>query len=282
MPTTATSTTEDGQTVTSVDKALTVLETLADSPTELSLGDLALRCELAKPTAHRLLQTLLRRGYVRQTGERAYAIGPRTLALAGAALSGVDYAREARPALARLREVTPETIHLGVLSSGEAVYVEKLEGLGTFRMASSVGERLDLHCTAIGKCVLAFASEAEREELLAGRPLAAKTPKTIVQAPRLAKELDAIARQGYAIDDEENERNVRCVGAPVFDHRGKALGAVSVSAPAFELSRAGATRLARAVMSTARDISLALGTPPDLLPPAHRRLPAEPPPNGQR
>jgi IclR family acetate operon transcriptional repressor len=258
---------------TSVDKALTVLETLADAPAELSLGELSLRCGLAKPTAHRLLQTLLRRGYVRQTGQRAYTVGPRTLALGGAALSAVDYAREAGPALARLRERTRETIHLGVLSAGEVVYVEKLEGQGTFRMASNVGERLALHCTAIGKCVLAWSTDAERRQLLSTRSLTARTPQTIVARRALTEELDAIAQQGWAIDDEENERNVRCVGAPVFDHRGTVLGAVSVSAPAFELSRSEATRLAPAVMTAARDISLQLGAPVELLPAAHRELP---------
>lgn len=256
----------DRGSTSSVEKAFAVLEVLVRADADLSLGDVASRSALSKPTAHRLLQTLVRNGFVRQTHERHYAVGFRMYRLAGATMARADHSEAIRPALSRLHEATPETVHLARFAGDEAVYVEKLEGRRPYRMASTIGMRLELHCTAIGKAVLAFLPEEHRQRLLESLELRRRTPHTHTSLRTLKEDLDAIAQRGYALDEEENEEGIRCVAAPVFDARGQVFGAVSVSAPTFHLSRADAIELARAVITATRDASLALGAPLDGLP----------------
>jgi DNA-binding IclR family transcriptional regulator len=260
----------------SSDKALTILEIVLSAEEPLSLAELARAAGLTKPTAHRLLQALVRRRYVMRTGVRSYATGPRALWLAGQTLARVNHAEMARPTLRRLHELIPETVHFAVLSGTEVVYVEKFEGRRPYRMASSIGMSLPLHCTAIGKSVLAFLAPEERRALLPEGALPARTPNTITSRERFEAELKRVAQRGYAMDDEENEENIRCIGAAVFDNNGVPIGGVSVSAPSFQLSARDARRMAPAVVATAREISVALAADVDRLPPSYRS-PARPP-----
>jgi IclR family transcriptional regulator, acetate operon repressor len=252
--------------MSSVNRALDILETLANEGTTLSLKDIAERSGITRPTAHRLLQTLVERGYVEQDNMREYAVGRAALALAGGMLSRLEPARAARPALEHLRQLTPETIHFAVLAGTDAVYVDKIDGRRAYRMASEVGHHLSLHCTAIGKSILAFLPEERRAEILRETGLPRRTPNTITKPELLDVELADVRRRGFAIDDEENENEIRCVGASVFNARGEPFAAVSVSAPSFQFSRDAALMLAPALVDTAREISLAVGAPIDVVP----------------
>jgi DNA-binding IclR family transcriptional regulator len=254
----------------SADKALTVLEIVLTSTGPLGLAEIAERAGLTKPTAHRLLQIFVHRNYVRRTGVRTYATGPQALWLAGDTLARVNHAEMARPALQRLHDLIPETVHFAVLSGTDVVYVEKFESRRPYRMASSIGMALPLHCTAIGKSLLAFMPAEERRRLLPDGPLAARTHNTITDPDRLEQELARVARRGYAMDDEENEENIRCIGAAVFDSSGLPMGGISVSAPSFQLSAQDARRIAPGVVTTARDISLALAAGMERLPACYR------------
>ena len=138
-------------------------------------------------------------------------------------------ADRARPELAALQEECGGTWHLALLDGAEAVYVAKVEGSKPYRMASRVGMAVPLHTTAIGKAVLAALPEAEIESLLGRMPLPARTPSTITDPDRLRTHLLAVRERGWSVDDEENEANVRCVGAAVVDHTRRVIGAVSVS-----------------------------------------------------
>jgi IclR family acetate operon transcriptional repressor len=249
--------------VTSVERAFALIEALVARGVDVSLGDLAADAGLPKPTAHRILQTLSRGGYVDSNGAGGYLPGPRLLVLAGGLLDTSGYARYARPALAELERQTPETIHFAVLIGDEAVYVEKLEGRQPYRMASRIGMPLALHCTAIGKVILAYLPENAglRRAALAGQ-LERRTDRTLVESAELERELVAIRSQGYALDDEENEAGVRCVGAPVFGGAGRVVGGISVSAPALQFSREDATSLAPIVIEAAQGVSRAIGAPP--------------------
>jgi IclR family acetate operon transcriptional repressor len=144
-------------------------------------------------------------------------------------------------------------------------------------MASKLGDPLQLHCTAIGKAILANLPAERRDELLQGHSLPRRTENTITSHSKLKAELRDVRRQGFAHDDEENEVNVRCVGAPVFDAHADVIGAISISAPTFELSKEAALALAPAVMEAGRSVSLALGAPEDALPAAYRRQPEREP-----
>ncbi len=251
--------------MSAVKRTLDILEILAKEGSTLSLKEITERSGLARPTAHRLLQTLMTRGYVEQDSTRAYSIGRAALALAGSMLSRLEPARAARPPLERLRQLTPETIHFAVLAGSDAVYVEKIDGRRAYRMASEIGQHMPLHCTAIGKAILAFLTPERRAELLRGPELQRRTANTITKPEALELELAEVRRRGFAIDDEENEHEIRCVGAPVLDARGEAFAGVSVSAHSSQFSNEVALLTAPSVVETAREISLALGAPPDLV-----------------
>jgi len=248
-------------------KTLTVLETVAGAAQATRLGEIARLAELTKPTAHRILQTLAGAGYVLADGDGHYSVGPGLLGLAGRTLRSHEYGPHVGPPLRSLQESTGHTVHFALLAGGEAVYVEKVEPVQPYQMASRVGMRIPLHCTAIGKSILASLPEADARGRLGAEPYARRTPTTSVTWPDLARDLAQIRLRGYSIDDEENEANVRCVGAPVFDSRGRVCGAISASGLTFTFSRHDAQEAGVVVHEGAVAVSRALGAPPTA---AHR------------
>ncbi len=256
---------------TAVDKALSIMELVARAPAPLTLAAIAAHWGMPKPTAHRLVQILVRRGYVRQDLDRLYLAGPRTLELGRFARARFDYARVARPLMTELQLETGKTVQFGTSDDFEVRCVEQIEGGGALRMASQVGQVLDQHTTAIGKAVLAFSEPTRREEFLAREPYTRKTTKSIVTRRALVRRLDLASEQGYAIDEEEDQPHVISIAAPVFSDQVRfALGAVSLAAPDFEMVRADAEALAPQVMGVAARISIALDTAVSDLPKPHR------------
>ena len=234
------------------EKTLSVLDALSGSRSRL--GDIAARAALPKSTVHRILRRLVERGYARAEGEGVYVLGPRVLTMAGDMLQGLDATSLAAPLLRDLHSEVGHTVHFAMLSDDEAVYLEKLVDPGLpYQFASRVGGRIPLHCTAIGKSLLAAMDAWPRLEFVP------RTEKTIVSADSLREELERVRARGFAIDDEENERNIRCVGAAVHDHTGAATHAISVSALTVELSWDDAVALGPRVVAAADAVSAALG-----------------------
>ena len=237
------------------EKTLGVLDALDGSRSRL--GDIAARAQLPKSTVHRILRRLVERGYARAEGDGVYVLGPRVLTMAGEMLQGLDATALAAPILRDLHADVGHTVHFAMLSDDEAVYLEKLVDPGLpYQFASRVGGRILLHCTAIGKSLLAAMPD---DDVLARLELVRRTPRTIVSAESLREELEQVRERGFAIDDEENERNIRCVGAAVRDHTGAATHAISVSALTVELSFDDAVALGPRVVTAARAVSEALG-----------------------
>ena len=242
-------------------KTLAVLDALGDGEGN-RLGDIAARAGVPKPTVHRILQRLIERGYALAEGEGRYAPGPRILALAGQMLRGLDPGHYFGPVLRELHDEVGQTVHFALISGAEAVYVEKLERPdAAYHTASRVGGRLSLHCTAIGKALLAAMPPEQARELLGRVELAPRTENTRATVRSLEADLAGVRERGFAIDDEENERNIRCVGAAVFDNRDRPVGAVSVSALTFELDLDAVTGLGPRVVAAADALSAALGAP---------------------
>ncbi|MGH9803531.1 MAG: IclR family transcriptional regulator, partial [Candidatus Acidiferrales bacterium] len=148
------------------------------------------------------------------------------------------------------------------------VYVDKVEATGFIRMDTWVGRRMDVHCTSVGKALVAFRPEAEVEALLRKRGMARHTPRTITSSGRLLRELEEVRAHGYAVDDEENSLGVRCLAAPVFDAGGAVAAALGVTGTTAQVSRAAQARIAEQVQEAARKLSRRLGYDP---PPAQRR-----------
>jgi IclR family acetate operon transcriptional repressor len=244
----------------SLAKALATVEALAANPKGLTALDLGRALKLPRATVYRILGTLGAHGYVeRANGNQAYRLSLKVLDLGSRVLQGVDLLEAAQPVLQDLQRRCRETVHLAVCETGRMVYLHKLEGDGPFVMKSRVGASMPMHSTALGKSVLAFLPAAQVNAILQQHGLPRRTPRTIVSRAALERELARVRRQGYAIDDIENEEGVRCAGAPVLDHRGLPAAAISISAPASRMSRARARGLAGLVREQARRLSAILG-----------------------
>ena len=224
------------------------------------LGAIAERAGLPKSTVHRILRRLVERGYARAQGDGVYELGPRILALAGGMLDQLNAGPAGRAVLRDLHADVGHTVHFAMLLGDEAVYVEKLVDPDLpYQTASRVGMRIPLHCTSIGKALLAAMPPEEATSLLGRGKLARRTEKTLVTMTALRAELERVRERAFAIDDEENERNIRCLGSAVLDHRGRPAGAVSVTALTVELSYDDALALGPRVVAAAQALSEALG-----------------------
>ncbi len=240
---------------TAVEKTLAVLEALAD---HTRITDIARVTGLPKSTVHRLLATMVERGFA-TLGSEGYLTGPRVLALAGKVLRPMDTVERARPALRSLQVSTACTVHMALLFGDELVYVDKIEANKPYRMASRLGMSLPAHGTAIGKAMLALYSSSELGAFVERTGLPGRTPKTITSSARLRAQLARVRRSGFALDDEENEVGVRCVGAAVRDHAGVVIGGLSASSLAMEHSIAELIALGPRVVQAAEEVSAALG-----------------------
>ncbi|MFI1993960.1 IclR family transcriptional regulator [Actinoplanes sp. NPDC020271] len=240
----------------SIDKTLAVLEALAEHH---RVTDIAAATGVSKSTVHRILQSLVTWGFARPDGLGSYEPGPRILTLAGRVMHRFDPARQASGALRALCEATGFTTHFAIRHVDELVYVDKHEGRRPYQMPSRIGMSVALHTTAIGKAVLAELSDAEVLSICRRTGLTPRTPHTLTGEEDLLAHLAGVRALGYAIDDEENEPGIRCLGVAVFDHTGQVLGGISVSTLAMDMGLPGLRSRAPEVLAAAHDVSAALG-----------------------
>ena len=238
---------------------LDVLEALEHAHEPLGTTELARQLGMTKSTVFRILATLEERGYVAKDAVSArYALGPRLAALGERALSGIDLRRIARPVLERLHAAFQETVNLGVLESGEIVYIDMVESPHGLRMAARIGSRHPAHSTALGKAMLAYLPEGELDALLAVH-LTAQTEETITDPDALRRELRRVREAGTAEETGENEPGARCVGVAIFDERGRPTAAISVSGPDTRIHDEQAAAIAGALRDAAQTITQAIG-----------------------
>lgn len=249
----------------SVDRALDVLDLLADAgPDGMALAEVASALGTSKSTAFAVLQTLGAREFVTDSGSRRsrrYRLGLALARLGEAALSQISLVDIATPSLRELTSETGWTSRVGVLQDGYAVIVGLIEGQGTVRFRSNLARRELPHSTAIGKAILAHMDEDAAREILERTGLPARTPKTITSVDKLVRDLHKTHARGYALDDEEDNLGVFCIGAPVFDHTGACVAAVSVTGLKPAVQASGVAELAATVGRYADDISSKLGMP---------------------
>lgn len=232
---------------------------MAASQMDRGVTELSAELHLAKSTVYRLLQTLVRHGYVVQDPALGrYQLGLKFLELGALVSNRLSIPMIARPHLQRLVDATNETVHLGLLEGREVVYADKIECARTIRMYSRVGRRSPLHCTALGKVLLAHQPEAALREILGAR-LARYTPRTITAPRALRAELRQIREQGYAFDDEEFEEGLRCVAAPVRDHFEAVVASVGIAGPATRVDSGRLPGLIKLTREAAEAVSSALG-----------------------
>ncbi len=251
--------------VQAIERASTILDILGQSPKEgISIRELSARIRLPKGTTHRLLSSLSYFGYVRQDSKtRNYLLGLKLVELGQLLLGQLDLRKEAEPFLRDLAEKTMETVHLVFLDRNEIVYIDKVEtdpNPSGLKMASRVGLRNPAHSSAVGKVLLAHFSEEELKNFIKEKGLPKRTENTITDPVHLKEHLRNVGSQGHAVDDEENEKGIRCVAAPIYNEAGKTVAAISISGPAFRITKKFIQEsLKKEVMETALKISQRLG-----------------------
>lgn len=246
----------------SLRRALSILMHLAQDdghPQGTSLTDLATGLGMSKSTVLRLVAPLRDTRLVDQDPESGhYRLGPQNALLGQVYLERLDIRRTASPLLHDLSQQVREAVHLVSFDPPEIVYIDKVESPQAVRMHSRVGGRQPAYCTATGKAFLAHAKEDVLAEVMASG-LPRRTPATLTTPDELHAELARVRGLGYAVDDVENELDIRCVAAPVFDHAGAAVTAISVSGPASRVTYERVPEIAEQVMGTARALTERLG-----------------------
>lgn len=251
----------EGGGVQSVERAIALVEILAQSSGGTSLTDIAQRAGLNISTCHHLLATLMKAGYVAQVpGRRTYALGARVLHLGQAFMRQVDLPRRAQPVLDRLNAVTGEAVHLAVLQGDRVVTVAKREARHAVRVDTGViGTAEPPHATATGKAMLAWLPEDHVKRILDANGMARFTPATVTDRSVLIEEMRHVRRNGFAFDRGEFQAGVVCVGAAVRDHSGAVIGSLSASAPEFRVSQDHLSLMREAVAEAARKLSAEFG-----------------------
>lgn len=216
-------------------KAMDVLEAIASSPVPLRFTDLLPLIDQPRGTLHRQLKNLMDEGLISVGRDQTYELGFRLLRFASKSWSRNRFREVAEPVMRRLHEATGETVHLGVLSGSEVVYLDKVESRQTVRMHSQIGNASPTYCTGVGKAALSTLDDAVVRKLLAKTNFKRHTPTTLSGIDALIAELHDIRTEGNAYDREEHEPGIHCVAAPVSSREGTLAAGVSVTAPAFRV-----------------------------------------------
>jgi IclR family transcriptional regulator, acetate operon repressor len=253
----------DSRAVQSVSRALHLLELIADMGGQATLSELAKRAGLNVSTSHHLLATLVARGYVARSGARGgYYLGSKILQLSTARVRQAGLIDMAAPYLRKLNDETGETVHLATLQGEDLVTLTKLEAHHDVRVdEGTVGKSNAAHATATGKAILAWVPERQMLRVLAGKGMSRFTDNTITDISALIEELRHVRRSGFAVDREEFQPGVVCVGAAVRDHAGGVIGSISVSTPASRADDTHLETITGLLKQTARALSEEFGSP---------------------
>ncbi|HEY4048142.1 MAG TPA: IclR family transcriptional regulator [Acidobacteriaceae bacterium] len=242
----------------SLDRAVAVLEVLGERDTPLSLAEVCHHMSLHKSTAHRLLMVLERSALIERTPENRFRLGLKLYELGNRAVEQVDLRARVHPYFRRLAAQVGETVHLSVLQKTSVVYLDKVEPNRRVCMTSKTGSSNPVYCTSMGKAMLAFQPPEVTDQIISKIRFVRFTHKTLVSKEALLKALETVRRRGYAIDDQEIELGVRCVGAPIFDEKQRAIAAVSVSGPASRITPQSVPEIVEHLLRCCREISSSL------------------------
>ncbi len=248
-------------------KVLDILETIREGRSGLGLADLARAVGLPKPTAYRIAATMEARGYLTRNADGHYQITRKLFDLQQNESQEQMLMRATLPVMERLVESCRETINLGILDAAEVVVISTLESPQAIRMTSKVGNRRYLHSTALGKVLLSGLSDKEVDRLIRIQGLPKLMRRTIATREALSAELDLVRKQGFAVDNEENEPGGRCLGAPIVGQGGRIIAALSISAPIFRIDMARVRSLSVELIEACRAISRELVSTPESVPP---------------
>ena len=218
--------------INSIIRASRILKCLSGGKSHFKMSELARQVGLDRSTTYRILVSLEQAGFV-EKDEKAgtYSLGLAAFEIGNAYLSQMDLIQVSKPIMTDLAQKVQETVHLAVLSDTEIVYVDKCDSPRSLGVISKIGQRGPVYCTALGKTLLAFQSEDEQSRIIHKIRMAPITSRTITSKQKLVEELRGIRKQGYALDRREIEEDVECIGAPIRNHIGDVIAAISISGP---------------------------------------------------
>ena len=246
--------------VQSLTRGLSLLEALAKAEGGLTLTDLAHRVLLAPSTAHRLLATLGKMGYVYQGGELGrWYIGLQAFTVGSSFLSNRDFVAQSHPYMRRLMEQSGETANLGILDGTEAVFIDQVQCREMMRTIVKLGSRVPLHASGVGKAIFASLPDDQIEAILKVKGLPRITNNTITSPEIMWASIRVTRQRGWVFDDEEHALGTRCVAAPIFDEHAEVLGAISLAGPSSRLPDERIKQLGPLVAHTAEDLTHRIG-----------------------
>jgi DNA-binding IclR family transcriptional regulator len=245
--------------VQALDRAFAVLDLLGESDMPLGLAQVASSLQLHKSTAHRFLMVLERHRMVERTVNGKFRLGLRLFDLGNRAIDQYDLRDRAQPHLRRLVAETEETAHLCILEGSHVIYIDKIEPARAVRMITRIGASNPVHCTSVGKAILAFMPEERISDVLSRTRFERFTHRTITTPEALRTEIEKTKRRGYAVDDEEFEEGLRCIAVPLLDAQRTPVAAVSVSGPSFRVTAQKLPAIANHLLQCVRGISSDMG-----------------------
>jgi len=244
--------------VKTIQRVLDILEILEEYPEGLTLAEITQKIHLPKSTVHRILGVFLERQYVREShSDGKYLLGYQILSLSKSCVNGIDLLREARPYLEALNKEFNETVILGGFDNKKfsVIYLDKIDTSHSLRMVSHIGERVPIHCTALGKAILSKFTIDELQEKLKNYELKAFTENTITDPNELIHNLKEIDKVGYSIDEGEYKQFISCIAAPVCGFQGKPIGAIGISMPTTRFSKDRQIQIIQKVLESVHTIS---------------------------
>ena len=245
--------------VQALDRAFAVLDLLGESEMPLGLAQVASSLQLHKSTAHRFLMVLERHRMVERTSAGKFRLGLRLFDLGNRAIEQYDLRDRAQPHLRRLVAETEETAHLCILEAARVIYIDKIEPARSVRMITRIGASNPVHCTSVGKAMLAFLPEDRAADIVRRLRFERYTNHTITTPEALRAEMEKTRRRGYAVDDEEYEEGLRCIAVPLLDAQRLPVAAISVSGPSFRVTAQKLPSIANHLLQCVRGISADMG-----------------------
>lgn len=245
-------------TLQTVDRALQLLEVLAEYPHGITTKEIEELLELNKLNVHRLLTTLENRGFVERHNSH-YVIGLKMVELSSMKLSNIELKTEASPYLRELVDLLGQPAQLAIYSNGEAVFIEKVQSVNNLRTYSQIGKRIPIYCSSVGKALLIDAEDEKILKLLQKVTFEKITPNTLSAPEQVLGEIQTARQAGYTIDNAEHEEEIFCVAAPIYDYRGKIIAAVSTAGKNKEFLTDADSIVIKTIKETAQKISKRLG-----------------------
>lgn len=246
--------------IQSVARALTILDLFHDHATELKITDISELMGLHKSTVHSLLKTLQEYRYIDQNPDNGkYKLGMKLVERGNFVTSTMDIRKIANTHLLNLSMKTGQTTHLGILDGKEGVYIDKVDGPLALIRYSRIGKRIPLHSTAVGKVLLAFQDTNKTKKILENYVYTEQTKYSVTNENDLYKELENVAKQGYAIDNQENELGVQCIAVPIYNHTGQVTAAISMSSIISRITEEELRDYIELLKGTGKDVSREMG-----------------------